>query len=70
MVAAGYEPELHFGIDRTSVPGPRVRAHCWVVHDGQSVVNPPQATMVPIFIHNAITRAAAKPAQLDGLSIS
>ncbi len=70
MAAAGYEPELHFGIERTSLPGPEVRAHCWVVNDGKTVLNPPEATVVPILIHHAFTPGAATPTQLDGLSFS
>src|SRR5262245_21877087 len=51
LAAAGYEPELHFGIDQTSARGPGVEAHCWVVHQGEAVLNPPQTNMVPIFIY-------------------
>src|SRR3990172_7581605 len=28
---AGFEPELHFGIDRESVTKSRLSAHCWLV---------------------------------------
>lgn len=55
LTAAGYEPELHFGIDRTSLPGPGVRAHCWVVHHGETVLNAPQTKIAPVFIHRALT---------------
>ena len=70
MAAAGYEPELHFGIERTSLSGPELRAHCWVVNDGKTVLNPPEATVVPILIHPAFTRPDCHTAQLDGLSFS
>jgi hypothetical protein len=69
LAAAGYEPELHFGIDRTSVRGPGVQAHCWVVHHGETVLNPPQTNMVTIFIHNALKPVAAVPTDLSELSI-
>jgi hypothetical protein len=51
MNAAGYRSELHFGVDRASVAGP-VKAHCWLVHDGKIVLNPPDSDTVPILIHS------------------
>jgi len=53
MTAAGYRPELHFGIDRTSLPGSALRAHCWIVCDGEMVLNPPRSDVVPIFVHKS-----------------
>lgn len=47
---AGYNPTLHFGVDRNSVGEARVRAHCWVVL-GDRVFNPPEASMVEILQH-------------------
>jgi len=47
--AAGFQPELHFGIDSESLHASVLRAHCWVVMDGKIVVNPPTAKMVRIF---------------------
>jgi hypothetical protein len=52
MTAAGYKSELHFGVDRTSLAGP-LKAHCWLVHRGETVLNPPAPTTVPILIHSA-----------------
>jgi hypothetical protein len=52
MAAAGYNSELHFGVDRTSLAG-SIKAHCWLVHRGTTVLNPPNPTMVPILIHSA-----------------
>ena len=52
MAAAGHKSELHFGVDRTSLSG-SLKAHCWLVHSGQIVLNPPDTTMVPLFVHRA-----------------
>jgi hypothetical protein len=49
MKAAGHDVELHFGIDRTHRHD--IRAHCWIVHDGRVVLNPPDANTQPIFVH-------------------
>lgn len=59
MNAAGHKSELHFGVDRGSVAG-LVTAHCWLVHDGKIVLNPPDPGIVPILIHSADARS--KPA--------
>lgn len=53
LTAAGFRPELHFGIDRDSVGGPQLSAHCWIVQDGEVVLNPPAAGMVTILKHPA-----------------
>jgi hypothetical protein len=50
---AGFKPALHFGLDRTSVAGDHLSAHCWVVLDGQIVLNPPTPGMVEILVHGA-----------------
>jgi hypothetical protein len=52
MAAAGHSSELHFGVDRTSLAG-TLKAHCWVVHRGATVLNPPDPATVPILIHSA-----------------
>ena len=48
--AAGYAPNLHFGIDRSTLSGASLTAHCWVVCDGKIVLNSPGADMVQILI--------------------
>jgi hypothetical protein len=48
--AAGHNPELHFGVDQGSVAN-SLKAHCWLVCRGAPILNPPQSTMVPIFVH-------------------
>ena len=45
---AGFEPEVHFGVDRTSVAKERLSAHCWVVLNGSIVLNPPAPSMIEI----------------------
>ena len=57
LTAAGYAPELHFGVERASFPGPRLRAYCWVVAGGATVLNDAGDTMALIHIHRG--RAAA-----------
>ncbi len=56
MKAAGHEVELHFGIDRIHLPD--IRAHCWIVHNGRVVLNPPDADTQPIFVHRGAASAA------------
>lgn len=48
--AAGYEIELHFGIDQAHRQGQDPRAHCWIVHDGRVLLNPPPTDMPVIFV--------------------
>jgi hypothetical protein len=62
LKAAGFEPELHFGIDKTSLPGPALKAHCWIVQNGDVVLNPPNQTTFRIYVHRT---AAAAPVPTD-----
>lgn len=57
---AGYEPELHFGIDVGSVESKRIDAHCWVVLDGKPVVNDIIEGMVTIHVHDSTSADPAK----------
>lgn len=50
MAAAGHPCELRFGVERASL-GDAIRAHCWLVHDGKPVLNPPGPATVLIFTH-------------------
>ena len=68
LSAAGYKPELHFGVDQTSLSGPSVKAHCWVVHNQKAMLNPPNENMVPILIHRATDANTAMPARFAGAS--
>jgi hypothetical protein len=47
LVMSGYEPTLHFGVDKASLNSERVRAHCWVKL-GTRIFNPPEPSMVEI----------------------
>jgi len=48
---AGYDPSLHFGVDRESVMRDALSAHCWVVLDEKTLLNPPSPGMVEILIY-------------------
>jgi len=48
---AGYEPTLHFAVDRTSVNRDVLSAHCWVVLDNVILINPPSQTMVEVLVY-------------------
>lgn len=53
LVMAGHNPTLHFGVDRTSIHEPRIRAHCWLTL-GDRVFNPPSPEMVEILQHQNV----------------
>jgi len=57
---AGYQPQLHFGIDSRSVDQEHISAHCWVVLDGKSVINDALQGMSTILIH-PIENSSTKP---------
>lgn len=48
---AGYNPTLHFAVDRDSVTRDALSAHCWVVLDQKTMLNPPTPSMVEILIY-------------------
>ncbi|MEM9678360.1 MAG: lasso peptide biosynthesis B2 protein [Pseudomonadota bacterium] len=50
---AGYEPQLWFGIDNASLNEPAIEAHCWVVLDGDSVIDQKNENMTVIHVHPA-----------------
>jgi hypothetical protein len=50
---AGYEPELHFGVDRTSVTHSRLSAHCWLVLDNVALLNPPGPNLVEMLVYRS-----------------
>jgi hypothetical protein len=60
LAAAGHSAELHFGVDRTSLAS-ALKAHCWVVYRGATVLNPPAPTTVPILIYRAETPTSVAP---------
>ncbi len=49
---AGLAPALHFGVDRNSISDPKISAHCWIVLDGEVVLNPPGEAMVTVFVYD------------------
>ncbi|TIS53513.1 MAG: lasso peptide biosynthesis B2 protein [Mesorhizobium sp.] len=58
---AGFDPDLHFGVDAKSMDQPRLAAHCWVCLDGKPVVSDSLPDMVEIYRHpggSAKARAA------------
>ena len=57
---AGYQPELHFGVEPSSVAENRLRAHCWVVLDGDIVLNAPEKDMVEILVVRGGHNGSAK----------
>src|SRR5437867_2977168 len=50
---AGFDPELRFGVDSTSMQAPRLSAHCWVCLEGKPVVSDRLPGMVEIYRHHA-----------------
>lgn len=50
---AGHQPELHFAVDRDSVGGERISAHCWVCIGGRPVVGRGEPNQVTIHVHRA-----------------
>jgi hypothetical protein len=48
---AGYNPDLHFAVDRKSVGHSVLAAHCWVALDGKVILNPATPTMVEILAY-------------------
>jgi hypothetical protein len=64
LEAAGFAPKLYFGIDRSTLSRPDVKAHCWVVCDEEAVLNPPSADMFPILVWPNTGRALELPNDL------
>lgn len=48
---AGFDPTLHFAVDRNSVSHDVLSAHCWVVLDDKAMLNPPTPSMVEILVY-------------------
>jgi hypothetical protein len=60
LAEAGYAPELHFGINPSSIGTPRLAAHCWVCINGTPVLNDRVNDMVTILVHRVTAEAKAK----------
>jgi hypothetical protein len=63
---AGFRPELHFGVDPGSVASDRLRAHCWIVLDGNIVLNAPERDMTEILV---VRGGLDGPATLDTIAL-
>jgi hypothetical protein len=48
---AGFNPELHFGIDPNSMRAADLAAHCWIMVDGKPALSEPQPGMVTVLVH-------------------
>jgi hypothetical protein len=46
---AGKQPLLRFGLLKGTLTAARPRAHCWIILDGQTILNPPEGPMVHLF---------------------
>jgi len=50
LTLAGIPADMYFGVDRKSIGSAKLSAHCWVVVDGKPLLNPPEPSMVTVFI--------------------
>jgi hypothetical protein len=50
---AGYQPELHFGVEANSLDEEVINAHCWVVVEGKPVISEKLPDMETVHIHPA-----------------
>jgi len=53
LLRSGYDPELHFAVEPSSIAKDRIAAHCWVCLDGQPVVGDRQGDQVTILVHRS-----------------
>jgi hypothetical protein len=58
LTLAGIPAEMHFGVDRKSIGSAKLSAHCWVVADNMEILNPPEPSMVTIFVEKNRARPA------------
>lgn len=65
LVMAGHDPTLHFGVDKTSLNTPAIRAHCWI-RLGDRVFNPPDESMVEIHTHRSLAAPPIEPTRRAG----
>ena len=49
---AGFDPELHFGVDSTSIASDPLVAHCWVSIDGAPVISDRLQGMATVLVHS------------------
>jgi len=67
LTLAGYDPELHFGVDRASVGGAKISAHCWIVLDGKVELVPPSPGMVTVFVHDGKGKPAGNLPPIEAI---
>jgi hypothetical protein len=61
---AGHKVELHFGIDTTTLSSADLKAHCWIVCNNETVLNPPDANIKPILVYRDGVATTPIPAGL------
>lgn len=63
LTAAGFKPELHFGIDTTTLATSDLKAHCWIVCDNETVLNPPDPNtrLILVYREGMATPAVSPP---------
>lgn len=62
LAAAGYRPILQFGLVPESVLTSKLRAHCWIILDGKTVLNPPARPMLNLFAYDGSATISADQA--------
>lgn len=50
LTLAGIPADMVFGVDRKSIGSAKLAAHCWVVVDDKPILNPPEPSMVTVFV--------------------
>jgi Transglutaminase-like superfamily len=68
LALAGYSPELHFGVEKSSLADPQIKAHCWVVLDDGTELNPPDDGMMTVYVYDGRNRpTGARLPALDAI---
>lgn len=49
---ADHCPSIHFAVDPASLKTARARAHCWITVRGDTVMNPPDPSMIELFSYD------------------
>lgn len=59
---AGKNPLLRFGLLKGTLASSNPRAHCWIILDGEIILNPPEGPMVHLFDYDGVQSIAASSA--------
>ena len=51
LLHTGHQPQLHFGVEPDVVTSDKVKAHCWVTLDGQTVIGESDIPYIEIHVH-------------------